>query len=169
MEEASGRTADEADGPARRYYEACVGAWRAPMQLDVHDPAALRASGMGALDRLSVRLLALWPRWLGRVFLDTTVSFDPDGRVVHTTDVRWLGVPMKRSVERYRILADGRRLEVSGDMTGSGEVDATATGATYTLRWLGVTIAQHTEREPDRVTVHQEGPGFRGVQVLVRR
>ena len=41
--------------------------------------------------------------------------------------------------------------------------------ADYTLEWRGARIAQHTERTPDRVVVHQQGPGFRGLQVLERR
>lgn len=75
------------DGPARVYYQACEGRWRAPVNMAVHDPAALRASGMGWWDRLNLRVLAAWPRWLGRVLMHTTVAMDGD-EVVHTTTFR---------------------------------------------------------------------------------
>jgi hypothetical protein len=54
-------------------------------------------------------------------------------------------------------------------MTGSGAVDATGTRAEYTLRMLGVEIRQKTLREADRVTVDQEGPGFRAHHELLRQ
>ena len=154
--------------PSRTYYEACQGRWRAPAAITITDPAALRTSGMSLLDRVSVRLLAIWPRWLGRVWLDTSVAFDARGDVVHTTVFRWAGIPLQRSVEIFALDPDGHRFTVSGGMTGTGAIDPTGTRGEYALRWLGMDIRQRTVREPDRVTIHQEGPGFRGDQVLLR-
>lgn len=153
--------------PARDYYEACRGRWRAPVAITVTDAAALATSGMSWADRLSVRLLSRWPSWLGRVWLDTSVAVDGD-EVVHTTTVRWLGLPLQRSVETFTLDPDGQRFTVRGGMTGEGAIDATGTRGEYTLRWLGVEIRQRTVRDADRVTVHQEGPGFHGVQELAR-
>jgi hypothetical protein len=154
--------------PALDYYEACRGQWRAPVAITVTDAAALANSGMSLADRLSVRLLSVWPSWLGRVWLDTSVSVE-GVRVVHTTTVRWMGLPLQRSIETFTLDPDGRRFTVAGGMTGSGAIDATGTRGEYALRWLGVDIRQRTVREGDRVTVHQEGPGFHGVQDLARR
>jgi len=156
-------------GPAREYYEGCRGRWRAPVAFTLTDAAALARSGMSLLDRFSLRLLASWPAWLGRIHLDTTVAFEGEHDVVHTTVVRWLGLSLRKSVETFHIEPDGSRLTVCGGMTGHGSVDPTATRAEYTLGWLGVEIHQRTVREADRVTVHQEGPGFRGYQELRRR
>jgi hypothetical protein len=156
-------------GPAHAYYEACRGRWRAPIEIAVTDADAFRRSGMSRLDRLSLRLLASWPRWLGAIHLDTTVSLQQGSEVVHTTVVRWLGLALRKSVEIFSLDADGRRFTVRGDITGSGSIDPTATRADYTLRWLGVEIRQRTTREGDRLTVHQEGPGFRAHQELLRR
>lgn len=155
--------------PALAYYQACVGRWRAEVDFTLTDTATLRRSGMSPWDRLNLRLLAIWPRALGSVHLDTVVEVRSPQEVVHTTLVRWLGLTLRRSVETYALDPDGRRLVVGGDMTGSGSVDDTATHATYTFRWLGVEIHQQTTREGDRVTVDQRGPGFKGRQVLVRQ
>ena len=82
--------------PALTYYRACVGRWRSTMAITITDAAALKGSGMSWLDRVSVRLLAWWPGWLGPVYLDTTVAFEGD-EVVHITVVRWLSIPMRTS------------------------------------------------------------------------
>jgi hypothetical protein len=124
---------------------------------------------MSFADRLSLRVLSAWPRWLGGVYLDTTVSWGDGAEVVHTTVVRWLGIPLQRSTEMFLLDPEGRSFTVQGGISGAGSVDESSTRAEYELRWLGVAIRQHTVREPDLVTVHQEGPGFRGVQELVRQ
>ena len=155
-------------GPAHAYYTACVGRWRSPVAITVTDPAALDASGASWLDRQSLRLLARWPAWLGRVFLDTEVAFRAADEVVHTTIVRWMGLPLQRSVEVYKLDADGARLSITGGMTGSGSINAAATQAVYQLAWLGMQIQQSTARDGDTVKVDQRGPGFHGVQMLVR-
>lgn len=164
-----GTTTDDAPRPAHAYYRACEGAWRGPIEVTLTDPRALASSGMGFADRVTLRMLSRWPRWLGRVVLDTSVAYDPSGRVLHTTVVRWLGLPLRRSVETITIDADGRAFRVSGGMDGTGRIDETGSRAEYELTWLGVTIHQRTVREPDVVTVVQEGPGFRSVQRLARQ
>jgi hypothetical protein len=158
-----------ATGPAHTYYRACHGRWRSSVCIVVTDPGELRRAGMSWLDRTSLLLLARWPRWLGAVHMDTSVDYREGGEVVHTTVVRWLGLPLRRSTEVFSIAPDGAHLTVRGGMIGSGVVDETGTRVDYTLTWLGIGIRQHTERETDRVTVHQEGPGFHGVQELSRR
>ena len=37
------------------------------------------------------------------------------------------------------------------------------------VRWLGVEITQQTTREANLGTVHQQGPGFQGLQELQRQ
>lgn len=155
-------------GPARTYYEACLGRWRAPVALTLTDAEVLSRSGMSLLNRLSIHLLARWPSWLWRVQMNTTVSLSRRGEVVHTTTLSWLGLPLSRTAEVFTLDPDGQHFTVRGSMTGQGGIDPTATRGEYTLWWLGVEVRQRTERDGDRVTVHQEGPGFRGVQALVR-
>ena len=154
---------------ASAYYQACRGCWQASYQLTITDPEAFERSGLGWFDRVGMRLLARWPRWLGEVYLHTSVDCLDDGRVLHTTHVRWLGLPLMRSVETFSLAEDGASFAVSGGMTGTGRVDASTTRADYDLHWRGTHIRQVTERTAERVTVRQEGPGFRGVQVLVRQ
>ena len=155
--------------PNHRYYQGCSGAWRTVVSMSVVDGVALSRSGMGTFDRWSVRFVASWPRFLGAFWLETTVSYDGSDEVVHTTVVRWLGIPMQRSVETIVLDPDGRRFVVRGGMSGSGSIDESGTRATYQLTWLGVPLTQTTTREPDLVVVSQQGPGFTGVQRLERR
>src|SRR5690606_5202672 len=88
----SARGGGRGEEPNRAYFRACQGSWRSPLALRVTDPSALAASGMSWTDRLGMRALAAWSRWLGALTLDTTVIYDPAGVVAHTTVVRWLGV-----------------------------------------------------------------------------
>jgi hypothetical protein len=161
--------ANAAERPNHRYYAGCEGVWRASVSLRISDPARLARSGMRSADRLSVRVMAAWPRWLGAIVLDTTVAYDASGRVLHTTVVRWLGIPIQRSVETIQLDDDGRRFTVSGGMTGAGTIDETGTRAEYDLAWLGAQIHQSTTRSADLVTVTQIGSGFEAVQRLVRQ
>lgn len=158
-----------AERPNHRYYAACQGVWRARVSMCVTDPARLVLSGMRLADRLSLRVMAAWPRWLGTFSLDTTVTYDASGQVRHTTVVRWLGIPMQRSVETFLLDDDGRRFTVSGGMTGAGTIDETGTRAEYDLVWLGAKFHQSTVLTADLVTVTQTGEGFDGVQRLVRQ
>lgn len=157
------------EGPAWVYYGACVGRWRAPLQLRVTDGAELRRSGLGLVDRLSLRLLAAWPRWLATVWMETSIAIEASGVVVHTTMVRWLGLPLQQSIEQFKIEPDGASITISGGMQGNGRVREDGASAEYELRWLGASIRQTTQRTADHVTVHVEGPGFRGVQELDRQ
>lgn len=153
---------------AHAYYAACEGRWVARLSLSLTDPAALASSGLSWLDRLSLRALAGWPRWLPAPRMHTTVV--PRGEeVVHTTTIRWLGLPVQRSVEVFRLDPDGTSLTVSGDLRGTGAVDPSAAGASYAFTWRGAAVRQRTTLAGDTVTVEQVGPGFRGVQVLRRR
>lgn len=153
--------------PARAYYTACQGRWCAPVDVRVTDPAALRASNMGLLARARLRLLAAWPAAFGRLMLHTSVALDGD-EVVHTTAIRWLGVPVAATVERFHLEPDGRSLRASGGAVGHGEVDATATRATYALTWFGTPLRMTTRRGADTIALHQDGPGWQGRHLLTR-
>ena len=160
------------------YYQACHGRWRCPLEIRITDSAALSASGMGWIDRMNLRMIASWPSWLGRFWLETTVAYDGSPSVVHTTQVRWLGVPMMKSIETIRLSDDGRTFTMEGEQrvlpawwslrTLSGTGHVVSDRASYAFDWLGVRLEQTTVREDDRVTVTQRGPGFEGVQRLKR-
>ncbi|MDP3278731.1 MAG: hypothetical protein Q8Q09_26305 [Deltaproteobacteria bacterium] len=160
---------EQALPPNQAYYRACVGSWRAVMSLRITDSADLARSGMRWVDRVSVRIMAAWPRWLGTIALCTTVAFDAQGEVVHTTAVRWLGITIKRSVEIFALDPDGLSFTVRGGMSGAGTVTPSATSASYTLDWSGARFVQTTQREPNLVTLTQTGPGFGGTQALHRQ
>jgi hypothetical protein len=157
------------EGPAIAYYRACEGRWQAKLEIKIIDLPALQRSGMALHRRLQLRLLSAWSRRFGHLGMETSVAFDPNGEVVHTTLVRWLGLPVQRSVEFFTLATDGATIRIRGGMTGSARAREDGMSVDYELEWLGVAVRQRTLRSPDRVTVHMEGPGFSGVQELERR
>lgn len=161
--------ANAGERPNHRYYAGCAGVWRAPLSIRITDRARLARSGLGFADRLGIQVMAAWPEWLGALTLHTTVAYDAVGKVIHTTVVRWLGIPIQRSVETIALDPDGGRVTVSGGMTGTGTIDPTTTLAEYDLAWHGVGVRQSTVRAADLVSVIQTGPGFEGAQRLVRQ
>ncbi len=170
----------EPSAPNHTYYQACHGSWRARVFLRICDGKALR-SALGWMDAWSVYMMAYWPGWLGRFYLHTTVAYDPAGTVLHTTTIRWLGIPLLRSVETLCLHDDGTAFDLQGmskstfapwrrlAMTGTGHVDPTATQATYQCTWLGTTLHQTTHRAGDVVTLQQKAPGLEAVQTLHRQ
>ncbi|MCO4764288.1 MAG: hypothetical protein KC502_22440 [Myxococcales bacterium] len=169
--------------PNDAYYQSCVGQWRCPMDFRVTDwPTFWRAS-MGPIDRIRVLSLVLWPSWLGRIYLDTSVSRVPgangDG-VLHTTRVSWLGICVMRSTERIELDPDGRRFMLIGtrrmmptywreeSFSAPGVVDQTASKASYTFSWFGTELTQTTVASPDLVVATQGTAWSIGVQQLRR-
>jgi hypothetical protein len=168
---------DTKDDPSQIYYHASHGKWRGVMRIRITNTRMLHRA-MGWLNALSLIVMAVWPPWLGRFILETTVDFEPTRPVRHTTTVLWLGVPMMKSVEELVLHENGTCFQLRGEtrmtllpwrrltMEGQGEVDSTATCATYNLIWLGTQMKQTTERSENQVKLQQEAPGFRSSQTL---
>jgi hypothetical protein len=166
--------------PNLRYFEACAGTWRSPLDLRVTNLAALWGSEMAYVDRVALCALALWPNWLGRPCLHTSVSMQTEQRVLHTTVVRFFGVLCLRSEEMIYLAPDGHAFTVVGaqldkpfwgtlePVIGKGEVNSDATAASYQIQFLGVLLMQTTTRDSDLVTLNQHGPGWEGIQRLRR-
>jgi hypothetical protein len=133
---------------------------------------------MGVFNGFSVLMMAWWPRWLGRFELETTVEYDPTNPVRHTTTLYWLRLPLMESVEYVTPDDDGVHFKLEGEtrihtmpwrrltVTGSGQVDPTATRATYCVTWLGTELEQTTIRKDGTVTLSQKSPGFAATQNL---
>ena len=163
--------------PSHTYYRGAQGRWRGEMNARVTDVRALLGA-MGLMNGASALMMAWWPWWLGRLELETTVSYGPQARVRHTTTIYWFFVPMMRSVEHLTLLEDGARFTLTGEscislmpwrrvtLRGAGEVDPSARHATYTLEWMGTEFTQTTTRRDDGVTLQQEAPGFVATQTL---
>ena len=147
------------------------------MNIDIVDFGALRRA-VGVLNAVSLLVMARWPRWLGPFRLETSVTYRSDQLVLHTTAILWLGVPMMKSAEELRLDEDGSHFCLTGTtrmtlapwrqlaMNGHGQVEETATHATYALEWLGTRLKQTTTRMEQQVTLKQEAPGFVSNQVL---
>jgi hypothetical protein len=165
--------------PHDTYYQACVGQWYAPFSIEITDRATF-AKSYGALDRLSFWLLAIWPAWLGRVFLHTSVYYMETNEVLHTTRLRWFFVTMMSSTEVLVLGEDGASFTLDGQarlissfwktrhVHGSGVVAQDALHADYALTWLDAPLHQYTERDEDQLVLTMQGQGFLGAQPLRR-
>lgn len=154
----------EPEWPSLRYYRACVGSWGATIAV-----TAAAGATPSAPVRVALRLLQALSARVGPPRMRTTVRFIGDLEVEHTTEVRWLGLRLQRSVEIFTLRPDGRSVTVRGEMTGHATVDEAGEGADYVLRWRGTTVRQSTRRVGDTVEVRQLlGAGCVAVEVLVR-
>jgi len=154
-----------------------VGSWKSPLSIDITDRTRLRQQ-LGWLNAWSLLCLARWPRFLGTWYLKTTVAYDPGGQVEHTTRFTLLGIPVVSSIETIQIEEDGTHFSLTGwsrdlftpwqrkPVTGQGHLDSSATHASYTIQWMGAPVEQKTERDGQRVTLTQRGPGFQLVHAL---
>lgn len=119
--------------------------------------------------RFALQLLQALSARVGPPRMSNTVRFTGDLEVEHTTEVRWLGLRLQRSVEIFTLRPDGRGVTVRGGMTGHATVDEAGEGADYVLRWRGATVRQSTRRAGDTVELRQQlGAGCVAVEVLVR-
>lgn len=169
--------------PVQAYYAPLHGAWTCPFEF-VLDEDALRAAPMHAFDKLRLRMTVWTAKLFGPLRMDTTLDYRTSGDqgvMLHTTRVSKWGFPLMLSRESITMDADGRRFVMRGGLRmipsywnirdfgeGQGVVDETATRATYTFDWLGVTMRQETVSTIDTVTITQTTSFSRGVQRLSR-
>lgn len=161
--------------PLDRYYGTLVGRWKGAVQLRVTDEPAFRAAKLTWLDRLRVRTMNA----SGPAVIETTLALAEAG-AVHTTRVTSAAVTLFRTVERLRFDPDGTRFVMQGSQwlaptpwharryVATGEVDATATRASYRVPWLGVDLRQDTEIVPGGLRFVQVTAWSRAEFVLQR-
>ena len=167
--------------PTHRYYRHAEGSWFGGMEATVTGFGELKAA-VGFLNAFSMWMMSVWPNWLGRLRLKTTVSFeDKTKQVAHTTTVTWCGLPMMKSVERVILDDDGKHFTLEGSaritmmpwtaypVIGGGHVDEEAAIANYEVSWFGTTLNQVTNMQADTITLSQRAAGFEGSQMLKRQ
>lgn len=130
------------------------------------------------LVQMMILVMASWPAVLGRYYCYTSVTVEAEDRVIHTTEIRWLGVPLLRSKEVLTLTgADAFTLQGTCWMTtmplrypleGNGTIDPDAAGGEYILSWLGAQLVQTTRREGTCLRVEQLGQGYRASLLLKR-
>ena len=147
------------DGPAHRYYASLVGAWSGRFDLQVTDREAMRSAPFPA--RASARLASP----LGGYSMSTTLA--GTGRDWHhTTRVEKFGLTLFTSDETIAIADDGRSFRITGVQhplvgpeeryEGPGEIDPSASGATYRITWAGAPLQQRTAILPEGLQLTQE-------------
>ena len=171
------------DPPHRAYYRSVEGAWSGTLDLAITDWGAFRTCPMSLLDRVRMASMALSSRLIGPSRLDTSVDASGD-EVVHTTRVSKWGMTFMRSTEWLALGPNGHDLTMRIDLRlaptpwrvraippSPARVDETASRASYRFPWFGTEMRQEAERSADgnTVTLVQETPFSRGVQVLRRR
>jgi len=167
--------------PNHAYYRACEGRWRCDFDFAITDPAAFRAAPLAWIDRQRIVSVVNWARWAGPFQFITTVECKPQGEVLHTTRLSKFGVSFLHSVETITLDPNGRDFTLRGSqrywptglwhsrsITGHGQVDETATRATYEFSWFGTRMQQSTLRHEHGVDIVQHSPFSRGTQQLRR-
>lgn len=137
---------------------------------------------MSVLDRIRVVLLVTWPKVIGRFWIDTEVVHSPVGEVRHTTRIHKWGITLFDSRELFRLDPKGRELAVSGEQRiwptrwrtrgfgdSHGQIDETATRASYEFEWFGTRLRQTGEIVGEGVVLTMDTGWARGVQHLQRR
>lgn len=171
------------DLPNHTYYRACHGSWRCTVDFALTDPRAFASASIGAMNRMRVWSLLWLVRLFGPMALHTSVDYESRAarnEVIHTTRaIKW-GLPLLDSVEIISLADDGRRFTLHAEerswpftflvhrYDGEGEIDASATRATYRLPWMGAELVQTTLREGDLVTATQATNWSRAVLPLRR-
>lgn len=169
------------DLPNHAYYRACEGRWRCDFDFAITDPAAFRAAPLAWIDRQRIESVVNWARWAGPFHFITTVECKPHGEVLHTTRLRKFGISFLHSAETITLDPNGRDFTLRGSqrywptglwhsrsITGHGQVDETATRATYEFTWFGTRMQQSTLRHEHGVDIVQHSPFSRGTQQLRR-
>lgn len=173
--------ASPSDAPNDVYYRACEGRWRCDFELVITDLAAYRACPIAWLDRRRIGSVIDWTRWTGPFQFITTVAFSAPHEVLHTTRLRKFGISFLHSVETITLDPNGRDFTLRGSQrywptgawharsfSGAGQVDETATRATYDFAWCGTRMQQSTLRHEHGVDIVQRSPWSHGTQRLRR-
>jgi hypothetical protein len=171
--------------PSLAYYRANEGRWQCRFALLVTDWDALRRSPLGWRDRLRVRLMALIPKLIGPLVLETRVdatSRAAMSEVVHTTRLLKWGLPLYDAVEVFTLDPNGKDFAIARrermwpslsytheEGRSRGEVEANGRRAHYVFSFFGTTLRQTATIEDDGVRILQETPFSRAEQVLVRQ
>jgi len=156
---------------SERYYASLVGAWAGVFTFAVTDVAEL------AKLPWSARALVRSSSWASPMRFSTTL--EGEGRhFVHTTRVVALGVTAYTTDERIVLADDGTTLRMEGvqkmtlgrttSYVAKGRIAEDASGATYEIPWLGVTLVQRTRIEEGKLRLTQETPFSRAEVVLAR-
>jgi hypothetical protein len=166
------------DALTRRYFEKVAGDWSGTYRFQITDPAVMRAEVPARIDRL--RLSVLHHMLPAR--METSVSWENEEFVRHTTRITSLGIFCMDSEEMFHLMKEyGNQFSVAMTQRlaptfwmkrlfpeGRGEVNAECDGATYHLPWIGGVICQHTQITNRGVELKQTTPWFSGGVLLVR-
>lgn len=166
-----------------QYYQRKEGRWRGRFRFAITDVEALAASGLGRLDRWSLRMTDLLSR-SGKAVLATTLDAATgrdQNEVLHTTRLSIFGITLLRSDETMCLDTDGRNLVMKGrqsafpwlakpvEWIAPGAVAEDHDGAVYHIPFYGTTIKQEMRMTPEGLEMTQTSPFSEAVVVLKRQ
>ncbi|MFI5299796.1 MAG: hypothetical protein ACHREM_17045 [Polyangiales bacterium] len=170
--------------PNHDYYRANHGRWRAAFHFRVTDWRALLASQLRVRDRLRVVALAILPRLVGPLVLETTVDYASDGErglVIHTTRFTKWGLVLYLGVERLTLDPNGRDVSIAREERfppsrawrpvpgeNRAEVDPSGLRAAYAFELFGAKLVQTGEIVEEGVRIVQTTAWSAADQVLRR-
>lgn len=167
--------------PFQEYFEPKQGRWRGEYRFSITPWGALTTSPVGMADRCMVVSLALLCKLFGNLRIETEVDTSKleRGEVLHATRISKWGVTLFRSVERFLMEDDGRKLTVRGDQRyfpsmgkardygeSFGEIGEDGSRALYSFEWLGTRLRQESIPEGARLGFTQDTDWSHGEFVL---
>ena len=173
-----------ADTPFSRYFTPKQGQWSGAFHFTLTRWRALLSSPVGLFDRVSVLSLAALCGLFGPLSIETSVEVARlhQGEVLHTTRISRWGLTLYRSVERFLVDTDGRRLKVEGEQwslpwrwrprryqESRGEISEDGARASYLLSWLGASLRQESTPEGPRLRFTQDTDWSHADFILTKR
>jgi len=165
------RAGEAGSGPVPRYYRSLEGRWAGTLTLRMTAWRALRGHP------LATKVTMVSARLVSPVRMATTLEAR-GASFVHTTRVTKWGFLLYATEETIEVTDGGRALRMVGEQRprlgpleryeAAGEVDPSATRATYRIPWLGVELVQRTRVVAEGLELTQETPWSRSSVLLHR-
>lgn len=160
------------EDPVRTYYRSLIGSYEGRLRFLISNRAACR------LLPWSVRFAGGAAHLAQGLSMQTTLAAKGEA-FFHTTCVRMFGINIFTTEEEIVRVGNGRALRMHGNQRvrwgrpqvyeATGEIDPTATRATYNVPWLGSALVQRTRIVEGGLHLTQDTDWSHAEVLLLRR